>query len=154
VDSFLYYLDDKEINVRGLHVAIIQEIWLLNRGGIILFNLRLDERPMRQDLLGGFLAAISNLSKELDKSKASSVLLGSTRLSLLDIEKQDLMVAARSDVDTKEKKVNEVLLKLRQRLVEYMSHIGPVQTAREKINTIGTSFQFDEGLTNIFLDME
>ena len=109
---------------------------------------------MRQDLLGGFLAAISNLSKELDKSKASSVLLGSTRLSLLDIEKQDLMVAARSDVDTKEKKVNEVLLKLRQRLVEYMSHIGPVQTAREKINTIGTSFQFDEGLTNIFLDME
>src|SRR5271157_2268105 len=134
-------------------MAVIQEIWLLTRQGIILFNLRLDDTPIRQVMLGGFLAAITNLSKELDKSKTASVLLGATRLSVMDVENHDLIVAARTAAETAEKKINGVLLKLKQRILEYITRSGTAQSTRDKISTIGTAFQFDEGLTNIFLDM-
>ncbi|HMF31290.1 MAG TPA: hypothetical protein VKK79_07750 [Candidatus Lokiarchaeia archaeon] len=134
-------------------MAVIQEIWLLTRQGIILFNLRLDDTPIRQEMLGGFLAAITNLSKELDKSKTASVLLGATRLSVIDVENHNLIVAARTAAETAEKKINGVLLKLKQRILEYITRLGTSQSAQNKISTIGTAFQFDEGLTNIFLDM-
>ena len=40
------------------------------------------------------------------------------------------------------------------RIVDYLAGRGPKASAREKISTIGTAFQFDEGLTQIFLEME
>lgn len=135
-------------------MASIQEIWLLDRQGLILFNLRLDDRPIRQDLLGGFLAAITQLGQELDKSNASSVLIGPTRLSVIQVEEGNLIIAARSKAKEKEKKVNEILARVKRRLVDYLTGRGPRTATRDKINTIGTAFQFDEGLTQIFLDME
>ena len=74
-------------------MAVIHEIWILNRQGLILFNLRVDETPIPQDLLGGFLAAITTLTQQLDKSKTGSVLIGSTRLSVIQVEEGDFIIA-------------------------------------------------------------
>lgn len=129
--------------------STIQEIWVLDRNGVVQFNLRLEDAFVHQEVVGGFLAAMNNFKSELDvEGRITNINIGAFRLSMISFGEGNMILAARSRQDSKEKRVTKALRKLRSQIYDYFKTRTPPEEGK-----YGVIFEFDDDLSNIFFEM-
>ncbi len=134
-------------------MPLIQEIWIINSAGVILFNLQLVGTPLHDQLLGGFIAAMENFCDNLDdvgKADVKSIVFSSTRFSLGRLGIGDLLIAVRTETATPEKKVNKTLRELREKLKKYVQKKGVATPQDRPLANFGFSLEFDDEINDIF----
>ncbi len=135
-------------------MPLIQEIWVINKAGVILFNLQLGGTPIQRELLGGFISALEQFAGNLEEADVKSVILGSTRFSLAPLGKADLILAVRTESDLPEKKANKHLHDLREKLTNYLHKKSSATLNSQGIANVGFTLEFDDEINDIFFNMQ
>ncbi len=88
-------------------MKVINEIWIINSGGITLFNLSKDEKidPL---LFGGFFSAIQAFIKNLGETELKTLVIGASKITVYQ-GKGGYLFVSRSPQKTKEGEIIENL---------------------------------------------
>ncbi len=135
-------------------MPLIQEIWVINDAGVIIFNLQLGGTPLQKELLGGFIAALEKFTDNLSKADLKSIIFGSTRFTICPLGISEMILAIRTETTIQEKKVNKILLELREKLNKYLQNKLRANPEHNQANNLGFSLEFDDAISEIFLKMQ
>jgi len=94
---------------------LVQDLWILDYSGIVLFHRVFDEQ-VDANLFGGLLSAINSFAEELSKGGLSNFELANKKFSLL--KKQNYLFIANSSKKHNLKKVNQELEEIMSRFFE------------------------------------
>ena len=87
-------------------VKVLQDIWILNESGIVLFS-RVFNPKVNEQLFGALMTALNSFATELAKGGLSSFELSSIRFTIY--KDKGLLFVSNSAKKVKEKKVQEEL---------------------------------------------
>ena len=85
---------------------IIQDIWILNEAGAVLFN-RVFEKKIDEQLIGALMSALNLLAEELEKGGLSNFELKEKKYTIM--KQHGISFIVNSSKKIKEKKVQEEL---------------------------------------------
>lgn len=134
-------------------MPIVQEIWVTNNTGVVLFNLQLAGDPLKFELLGGFITALEQFSEILEQAGVKSVTFGPIRFSFGPLGIANLIFAVRTDITVPEKKANKIWLDLREKLRSHFIKKWKFNPDRPELSNIGFSLEFDEEINDIFSNL-
>lgn len=135
-------------------MPLIQEIWVINKAGVILFNLQLGGTPIRKELFGEFISALEQFTNHLEKADVKSVILGPIRLTLTLLDFADMILAVRTESEIPEKKVNKSLQDLREKLRMHFVKRGQASPSGQELKNVGLIFEFDDEINEIFFNLK
>lgn len=134
-------------------MPIVQEIWIINSTGVVLFNLQLAGGPLKFELLGGFIAALEQFSEILEQAGVKHVIVGPIRFSLGPLGIANLIIAVRTDSTDSEKKVHKIWVELREKLRSNFIKKWKFNPDHPELSNVGFSLEFDEEINDIFLNL-
>ena len=85
---------------------IIQDIWILNKAGAVLYH-RVFEKNLDEQLIGALMSALNLLAEELEKGGLSNFEIKDKKYTI--IKQHEISFIVNSSKKTKEKKVQEEL---------------------------------------------
>ena len=91
---------------------ILQDIWILSEGGIVVFS-RVFDTKVNEQLFGALMTALNSFAKELSSGGLTSFELSSIRFTI--IKSKRFLFIANSSKRIKEKRVIEELQKVSNR---------------------------------------
>ncbi|MHA1338442.1 MAG: hypothetical protein ACTSRZ_01790 [Promethearchaeota archaeon] len=92
-------------------VGKIEEIWIILKTGHTIFSQAIDPK-FDHDLFGAMLMALNQFAKETTNQECSTIKLGTIKLTIKHCEDLNLMIVARSNIDVKDKIINNYLDKI------------------------------------------
>ena len=95
---------------------LIQDLWILEDSGIVLFHRVFDEK-VDANLFGGLLSALNSFAEEISKSGLSNFELSNKRFSLLKAKNYLFIANASKKINLK--KVHSELEIIKDRFFEY-----------------------------------
>lgn len=99
---------------------ILQDIWILSEGGIVVFS-RVFDTKVDEQLFGALMTALNTFAKELSSGGLTSFELSSIRFTI--IKSNRFLFIANSSKRIKEKRVIEELQKVSDRFFNKYSDI-------------------------------
>ena len=98
----------------------IEEIWILSKSGVTLFNQRADgkEDPAKAQFIGGMFSAINTISEEMNAGGFNSMAVGMKRLSIVKDREHELFFVGMADAGVKEQKVVNAMIQLKAFFVD------------------------------------
>jgi hypothetical protein len=99
---------------------ILQDIWILSEGGIVVFS-RVFDTKVDEQLFGALMTALNTFAKELSSGGLTSFELSSIRFTI--IKSKRFLFIANSSKRIKEKRVIEELQKVSDRFFNKYSDI-------------------------------
>ncbi len=124
---------------------IIQQIWIINKAGITLYNQSIEDKidPSKKAMMGSFLSGINQMAKNIEMGEFKTIKVGETRITFTSY-KTELLFVGQSSTKIKENKVIQYIEKLKEQIIE---HLG------EKLNNWdGNADIFDE--IDKFIDLK
>ncbi|MFX1498399.1 MAG: hypothetical protein ACFFBH_12800 [Promethearchaeota archaeon] len=97
---------------------ILQDIWILSEGGIVLYHRIYDEK-IDDQLLGALMSALTSFAEEIVNDGLSNFEIQNIRFTL--VKKKGLLFIAKSPKKINEKKVTEELNKIADKFLESYS---------------------------------
>ena len=94
---------------------MIQDLWILSDGGIVLFS-RVFNPKVNEQLFGALMTALNTFASELSSGGLSSFELSSIRFTIMKHDR--LMFVCNSDKKVKEKHVIDELKRISERFFE------------------------------------
>lgn len=95
---------------------LIQDLWIMDESGIVLFHRVFDEK-VDANLFGGLMSALTSFAEEISKGGLSNFELASKKFSLL--KKKNYLFIANSSKKHKLKKVSEELENIISKFFDY-----------------------------------
>ncbi len=86
---------------------ILQDIWIMNEGGTVIFDRVFDEKVDPQ-LFGALMTALNTFAEEISEGGLSNFELSNVRFTIL--KKESLLFITNSDSKVKSKKVQQELM--------------------------------------------
>lgn len=99
-------------------MKILQDIWILDRSGIVIFYREFD-KVVSPQLFGAMMSALNMFAEQLTEGGLSNFDLQSTRFTI--IKKSDLIFVANSSKQYSQKKVNKELKKISDKFIKLYS---------------------------------
>ncbi len=99
---------------------ILQDIWILSEGGIVVFS-RVFDTKVDEQLFGALMTALNTFAKELSSGGLTSFELSSIRFTI--IKSKRFLFIANSSKRIKEKRVIEELQKVSNRFFNKYSDV-------------------------------
>ncbi|MHA1148072.1 MAG: hypothetical protein ACTSR8_07475 [Promethearchaeota archaeon] len=87
----------------------VKEIWLFSKSIGILYYSYSPESDVDDDLLGGFITALNNLSQEVADKTIETMVFGNDRFSIYQEPNKDIYILGRSNIKSSEKVVIKIL---------------------------------------------
>jgi hypothetical protein len=84
-------------------MRVVEEIWIVNRSGITMFNLSEGDKIDPQ-LIGGFFTAIQQFVESLGEKNLKTIILGDSKITVYQ-GFNELLFITRSKKDAKDKKL-------------------------------------------------
>jgi hypothetical protein len=103
-------------------VKVIQDLWILTDGGIVLFNRVYDPKVSAQ-LFGALMTALDSYAKEIGIGNRGLKSFELQNIRFTIIKKRNLLFVANSSKKYKEKKVMDELKKISEKFFEKYSYI-------------------------------
>jgi hypothetical protein len=97
---------------------IIQDLWIINSGGIALYNSRSDI-DINEQVFGSVLTAINCFAKGVVNNELSSFIVGSKKFTIL--KSKNLLFVGSSSKGIKEKIIHNKLKKISSKFLEKYS---------------------------------
>jgi small GTP-binding protein len=118
----------------GKFIASFQEIWVFNQGGIELYSYTVDN-TFDTSLLGGFLVALQNFSRQFFKHDLAYFVVGNSKLTLYSESEALIYILGRSERDESNddimqemKELHDSFIKLYgTHLVKFNGNVSPFQ---------------------------
>lgn len=118
-------------------VKVLQDVWILSKGGIVLYHRVYDDKVDDQ-LFGSLMSALNTFAEEITNNGLSNFELQNKRFTLL--KSKGLLFIANSSKKVKEKKVIEEL----QNIVETFFELYPDEILNNWDGDISTFSNFEE----------
>jgi len=99
-------------------MKILQDIWILEKSGIVIFHREFDKTVSPQ-LFGAMMSALNMFAEQLAEGGLSNFDLKDTRFTL--IKKSELIFVANSSKRFNQKKVNKEILKISNKFLKLYS---------------------------------
>ncbi|MHA1784497.1 MAG: hypothetical protein ACTSVY_15965 [Candidatus Helarchaeota archaeon] len=96
---------------------LINEIWLITRDGLTIFNQRVGT-SVNEDVFGGFISAIDNFSKHIGELGCSHIEMDSSRLFINACDETNIFFVCRSRLDVNRKKVEQYIAEVKKCFLE------------------------------------
>ena len=103
-------------------VKVIQDLWILTDGGIVLFNRVYDPKVSAQ-LFGALMTALDSYAKEIGSGNRGLKSFELQNIRFTIIKKRNLLFVANSSKKYKEKKVMDELKKISEKFFDKYSYI-------------------------------
>jgi hypothetical protein len=117
----------------------LSEIWVVNEGGIPLFN-RSQDAKVDATLFGGFLSAIQSFVKDsFYGTKIEKLILGDSKLSLLFVEEHHIYIVIRSSKKVNDKEIADYLQKIKELFIMNFK-----RQLESSVNEISEFFDFNK----------
>jgi hypothetical protein len=100
-------------------VKILQDIWILSEGGLVLYHRIYDEK-IDEQLLGALMSALSSFAEEIVNDGLSNFEVENNKFTL--VKKKGLLFIAKSSKKVNENKIIEELNKIADRFFELYSN--------------------------------
>ena len=94
---------------------IIEEIWIINKGGITLFNQNTSD-PVNQQLFGAFLSSINQFANNMLNDHLNHIDFGENRVSFCRCLNQELLIVCKGSIQNKPEVIQKYLEKIRTQL--------------------------------------
>ncbi len=118
---------------------MIENIWILTRGGILLYNKNYVHIETENDLLAGFLSAIDSFIKETTKGDIKCIILEGKKFSYTIAAENNLMFVINTDEQDNNILIQKLLNKIKIRFLE--------RFRESLINFSGETSQFNDLLS-------
>ena len=89
----------------------LQEIWIIDAGGIVLYHQSLESR-IDPVLFGGIITALNKVGEQIFKDYFQSIQIGQYKYSIIHCSQTDLLFIGLSNKDTKDEHVRKYLEKI------------------------------------------
>lgn len=123
---------------------MLQDIWILEKSGIVIFHRVFDEVVSPQ-LFGAMMSALNMFAEQLTEGGLSNFALNNKKFTI--IRKSELLFIANSSKKINQKKVNKELGKVSKKFVKlYSNKIGKFK------GEIGAFSEFQEEIENALED--
>nr|MDO8118828.1 hypothetical protein [Candidatus Sigynarchaeota archaeon] len=124
-------------------LKILQDLWVVNTGGVVLFQ-RVFEEKLNAQLFGGFMSALNTFASQLDADGLSSFDIGNKKFILT--RKNDLFFVANFDSKANPSKAKKALTEvadafLKEYQVELLAWRGDTDAFNKFEDTIKDSLQ-------------
>ncbi|MFX0031639.1 MAG: hypothetical protein ACFE8E_15205 [Candidatus Hodarchaeota archaeon] len=100
-------------------VKVLQDIWILSEGGLVLYHRIYDEK-IDEQLLGALMSALSSFAEEIVDEGLSNFEVQNQKFTLF--KKKGLLFIAKSPTKVHEKKVIEELNKIVEKFFQLYSN--------------------------------
>jgi hypothetical protein len=124
---------------------IIQDIWILNEAGTVLFH-RVFEKKIDEQLIGSLLSALNLLAEELEKGGLSNFEVKDKKFTI--IKQNGISFIVNSSKKTKEKKVQEEL----KNIVNKFFSLYPIEMFNNWDNDISVFSNFEKHIKDSLQD--
>ncbi|MFX1326852.1 MAG: hypothetical protein ACFE91_01745 [Promethearchaeota archaeon] len=124
---------------------IIQDIWILNDAGAVLFH-RVFEKKIDEQLIGALMSALNLIAEELEKGGLSNFQLKEKKYFIM--KQHGISFIVNSSKKTKEKKVNEEL----KRIVDKFFNLYPKEMLNTWDNDISVFSDFEKHIKDSLQD--
>ena len=119
-------------------MKILQDIWIVERSGIVVFHREFD-KVVSPQLFGAMMSALNMFSEQLAEGGMSNFELKNSRFNI--IKKSGLIFVANSSKKYNQKKVNKELKKISEKfiklysekLINFKGQIGAFSTFKNEI---------------------
>ena len=108
---------------------ILQDIWILSEGGIVVFN-RVYNPKINEQLFGALMTALNSFAEELIEGGPMSFELSSVRYTIF--KTNDFLFIANSNKKIKEKRVKEELQKISEKF--FIKYAEPLENWDSEIS--------------------
>ncbi len=123
---------------------MLQDIWILEKSGIVIFHRVFDEVVSPQ-LFGAMMSALNMFAEQLTEGGLSNFALNNRRFTI--IRKSELLFIANSSKKINQKKVNKELGKVSKKFLKlYSNKIGKFK------GEIGAFSEFQEEIEDVLED--
>ncbi|MFW9941637.1 MAG: hypothetical protein ACFFFT_11400 [Candidatus Thorarchaeota archaeon] len=117
-------------------MKVLQDIWILNKSGIVMFN-RVFNESISSQAFGAMMSALSTFADQLADGGLSNFELNNKRFTI--IKKYDLMFIANSSKQFNQKKINRELERVSKKFLKlYLDKI------KDYKGQIGAFTEFEE----------
>ncbi|MFX1530630.1 MAG: hypothetical protein ACFFBC_05920 [Promethearchaeota archaeon] len=117
-------------------MKVLQDIWILNKSGIVMFN-RVFNESVSPQAFGAMMSALSTFADQLADGGLSNFELNNKRFTI--IKKYDLMFIANSSKQFNQKKINRELERVSKKFLKlYLDKI------KDYKGQIGAFTEFEE----------
>lgn len=97
---------------------VLQDIWILSEGGIVLYH-RIYDENIDEQLLGALMSALTSFAEEIVDDGLSNFEMQNIKFTLF--KKRGLLFIAKSSKKVNEKKVSDELNKIADKFLEIYS---------------------------------